>query len=216
MKRYFDEIKNFDPLTREDEKETMLKAKAGNRRAYDKIINHNLRFVVSVAKTYQNKGLPLEELIGEGNLGLLKAFARFDTSRDVKFITYAVWWVRQSIVTALHENSKLIRLPINQISQNTKVYKMSEELERKLGRTPGTEELEDYLDSENVLHDTQYLHMFIGLDEPRTINRKNLNEILPTDELSLHSETLAAEFKVELDDLLKGFPERERKIILRV
>ncbi len=213
MKRYFDEIKQYTPLSREDEIETMALAKEGNKAAYNKIISHNLKFVVSVAKSYQNKGLPLEELVSEGNMGLLKAFARFDTSRSVKFITYAVWWIRQSIVTALHDNSKLVRLPVNQVNAHNKIYRLTEELERVLKRTPGAEEIEDYLEAANVSSDTYYMYTFIGLDEPRTDNNKDLHEVLPTHDTTLHNENVAKDFRVELDDVLRDFPEREKEII---
>ena len=114
----------------------MVKAKAGSRAAYIKLINANLKFVVSVAKKYQYQGLTLEELVAEGNIGLCKAFDRFDVSRDVKFITYAVWWIRQSIINAIHEHAKMIRLPLNKIANVTKITKEKQILAQALSRKP--------------------------------------------------------------------------------
>jgi RNA polymerase primary sigma factor len=213
MERYLSDIANLKPLKREEEARLMALAKSGSRNAYNQIITHNLRFVITVAKTYQDKGLPLEELISEGNVGLLKAYDRFDITRGVKFITYAVWWIRQSIVTALNENGRLIRLPMNQIAQQNKVAKLHEELEHTLGRTPSMVELNQFLQNQNVKNTTHYMYRYVGLDTPQTKNNKNLYEIIPANSRTLQSAELAQEFKVELDDLLRGFTDREKEII---
>ena len=106
LKWYLEYIQRFDPMTKDEEREVLLKAKEGDKKAYEKVINHNLRFVVSVAKRYQNQGIPLEDLISEGNRGLVKAYKKFDTKKNVKFITYAVWLIRQTIKNSIHDNSQ--------------------------------------------------------------------------------------------------------------
>ena len=135
------------PLISSDEEVSLIKRiKNGDQAAFDKLVNANLRFVVSVAKQYQNQGLGLSDLINEGNIGLIKAARRFDETRGFKFISYAVWWIRQSILQALADNSRLIRLPLNKVSALTKVNNAVQQLEQELQREPSIEELSKFLD----------------------------------------------------------------------
>tara|TARA_B100001113_G_C21097486_1_gene617191 strand:- start:526 stop:1323 length:798 start_codon:yes stop_codon:yes gene_type:complete len=213
MKRYLNEIKDFKPLTVEEEREIMLKAKNGNNGAYNKLMNSNLKFVVSVAKKYQKQGLELEDLIAEGNLGLCKAFKKFDMNRNVKFITYAVWWIRQAILNAIHEHAKTIRLPLNKIINITKSRKAEEKFVQKKGRLPDMFELAHELDDPRILEDLKHSYTLIALDEPHTDDGKDLYNIIPAQDDVLDEAGKRDEFLGELKEALKDFTEREKEII---
>lgn len=146
LDKYLVEIGRVDLITAQEEVELAQRIKAGDQRALDKLVRANLRFVVSVAKQYQNQGLTLPDLINEGNLGLIKAAKRFDETRGFKFISYAVWWIRQSILQALAENARVVRLPLNKIGFISKVNHAFSELEQELERVPSYEELSEYLE----------------------------------------------------------------------
>ncbi|HNW88136.1 MAG TPA: RNA polymerase sigma factor RpoD/SigA [Bacteroidales bacterium] len=212
LDEYFKELDRFQPLERGKERETIAKAKTGDRRAYDSIINCNLKFVVSIAKSYQGQGLLLDDLISEGNLGLLKALDRFDLDRNVKFISYAVWWIRQSILNAIHENAKSIRIPLNKIANVAKIDKAREELIEQLGREPSTNELEIFLENPEILIDKQYSYTMIDLNKPQTENDKTLDEIVPA-ESTLSPENTTEDFLLEFETSLKGFPDRDKQIL---
>jgi len=144
--QYFHEIEDSVGLSAADEIEVAGRIRDGDEDALSSLVNANLRFVVSVAKGYQNLGLPLSDLINEGNLGLMVAARRFDGSKGFKFISYAVWWIRQSILQALAEQSRIVRLPLNRIGELTRVNKVLTKLEQKLGRPPEVEEIAEELD----------------------------------------------------------------------
>ena len=146
LDKYLQEIGRVDLITAEEEVELARKIKQGDQKALDRLTKANLRFVVSVSKQYQNQGLSLPDLINEGNLGLIKAAQRFDETRGFKFISYAVWWIRQSILQALAEQARIVRLPLNKIGIINKVNKAFSELEQELGRTPTIDELADALE----------------------------------------------------------------------
>lgn len=146
LDKYLQEIGQVDLISAEEEVELAQRIKAGDRKALDRLTKANLRFVVSVSKQYQNQGLSLPDLINEGNLGLIKAAHRFDETRGFKFISYAVWWIRQSILQALAENARIVRLPLNKIGLINKVNKTFSTLEQELGRTPTIDELADSLE----------------------------------------------------------------------
>ncbi|NPA34908.1 MAG: RNA polymerase sigma factor RpoD/SigA [Chlorobi bacterium] len=141
LEKYLQEIGKEDLLTPEEEVELARRIKQGDREALEKLVRANLRFVVSVAKQYQNQGLPLSDLINEGNLGLIKAAERFDETRGFKFISYAVWWIRQSILQALAENSRIVRLPLNKVGSLNKIHKAYTQLEQEYEREPTPEEI---------------------------------------------------------------------------
>jgi RNA polymerase primary sigma factor len=146
LEKYLQEIGKVDLITPEEEVQLAIRIKQGDQRALEKLTNANLRFVVSVAKQYQNQGLSLSDLINEGNLGLIKAAQRFDETRGFKFISYAVWWIRQSILQALAEQSRIVRLPLNKVGLTNKISKAYSMLEQEFEREPSSEELASLLE----------------------------------------------------------------------
>lgn len=148
LEKYLQEIGKVDLITPEEEVALAIRIKQGDQKALEKLTNANLRFVVSVAKQYQNQGLSLSDLINEGNLGLIKAAQRFDETRGFKFISYAVWWIRQSILQALAEQSRIVRLPLNKVGLTNKISKAYSYLEQEFEREPTTEELATLLEVE--------------------------------------------------------------------
>jgi RNA polymerase primary sigma factor len=159
LEKYLQEIGKVDLITAEEEVVLAKKIKMGDQRALEKLTKANLRFVVSVAKQYQNQGLSLPDLINEGNLGLIKAAQRFDETKGFKFISYAVWWIRQSILQALAEQSRIVRLPLNKVGSLTKINKAFQQLEQEYEREPSPEELsvllnveEDEVRTEKKMH----------------------------------------------------------------
>lgn len=147
---YFSEVSKIPLLTEKQEYDLFKKVSEGDEAALQQVINSNLRFVISVAKQYQNKGIQLEDLISDGNIGLIKAAKRFDNTRGFKFISYAVWWIRQTIMQSIAENSRLIRLPNNHINSINKITRISKEMEQELEREPTSEELIECLKSLNI------------------------------------------------------------------
>ena len=143
---YLQEIGNVPLLMAEEETELARSVRAGDQKALEKLTSSNLRFVVSVAKQYQNQGLSLSDLINEGNIGLIKAAKRFDETKGFKFISYAVWWIRQSILQALAEQSRIVRLPLSRVGTLHKIGRLSSEFEQEYGREPSTEEIAQELD----------------------------------------------------------------------
>src|SRR6516162_2692603 len=146
LEKYLQEIGKVELISPEEEVKLAIRIKQGDQRALDKLTKANLRFVVSVAKQYQNQGLSLPDLINEGNLGLIKAAQRFDETRGFKFISYAVWWIRQSILQALAEQARIVRLPLNKVGLTNRIQKAFSELEQKYEREPSAEELAKVLD----------------------------------------------------------------------
>lgn len=167
VEQYLQEISKIALITPEEEVILAIKIKNGDQRALDKLINANLRFVVSVAKQYQYQGLGLPDLINEGNLGLIKAAQRFDPTKGFKFISYAVWWIRQSILQALADTGRMVRLPQNQIGKNNKATKAYIAFEQEHEREPSVEELAEVLDmSEEAISNTLQMHLHhASLDE---------------------------------------------------
>jgi len=150
LERYFQEISKVDLLTIDEEISLARRIKKGDQAALEKLTKANLRFVVSVAKQYQNRNLSLNDLINEGNLGLVKAAQRFDETRGFKFISYAVWWIRQSIMQALAEQSRIVRLPLNRTGALNKIHQAFSELEQKFEREPTPEELSQILEMDET------------------------------------------------------------------
>src|SRR5215470_5071432 len=146
LEKYLQEIGKVELISPEEEVKLAIRIKQGDQRALDKLTKANLRFVVSVAKQYQNQGLTLPDLINEGNLGLIKAAQRFDETRGFKFISYAVWWNRQSILQALAEQSRIVRLPLNKVGLTNRIQKAYSQLEQEFEREPSAEELANELD----------------------------------------------------------------------
>lgn len=148
LEKYLQEIGRVELITPEEEVQLAIRIKQGDQRALDRLVGANLRFVVSVAKQYQNQGLTLSDLINEGNLGLIRAAQRFDETRGFKFISYAVWWIRQSILQALAEQSRIVRLPLNKVGLTNKITRAFNQLEQEYEREPTPEELADVLEME--------------------------------------------------------------------
>ncbi len=210
LQSYLDEIRGYPPLTRKEEEDAFALAKAGDRAAYEKIMRSNLRFVVSIAKKYQNQGMLLEDLIAEGNHGLIKAYDKFEISKNCKFITYAVWWIRQTIMHSLNENSKLIRLPVNKINGIHKASKLKESLEQQYLREVSTEEV-IYLHSPELQEANFYNYSMIEIDYPQTEDDHDLNEVLPSLSYGIDEELDSKD--IYMKSLLNKLPEREKQII---
>ncbi|HMS98640.1 MAG: sigma-70 family RNA polymerase sigma factor [Saprospiraceae bacterium] len=168
LEKYLQEIGKVDLLTPEEEVDLAKKIKEGDQEALERLTKANLRFVVSVAKQYQNQGLSLSDLINEGNLGLIKAAQRFDETRGFKFISYAVWWIRQSILQALAEQSRIVRLPLNKVGSLNKINRAFSELEQEFEREPTAEELAELLDipSEEVETTLGVAARHVSMDAP--------------------------------------------------
>jgi len=182
LRRYFEEISCETPLTPNEEVELALAVKRGEPEALDKLLRSNLRFVVSVAKKYQRHGLSLEDLINEGNIGLIKAARRFDPTRGFKFISYAVWWIRQSILQAISEYSRLIRLPLNVVGSLNKISKITSDFQKNYEREPTSQEIEEILKVENIDIGIawQLTEGMISMDAPLGRDRNGtLQDILP-------------------------------------
>lgn len=168
LDKYLQEIGKVDLLTPDEEVELAKRIREGDQMALEKLTKANLRFVVSVAKQYQNQGLSLGDLINEGNLGLIKAAQRFDETRGFKFISYAVWWIRQSILQALAEQSRIVRLPLNRVGSLNKISKTFSELEQRFEREPSPDELADVLDvtTSEVVDTMKISGRHVSMDAP--------------------------------------------------
>jgi RNA polymerase primary sigma factor len=180
---YYREISKTKPLTSEEEANLAKRIRNEDRQALNQLIRANLRFVVSVCRNYQNQGLPLSDLINEGNLGLIRAAKRFDEKREFRFISYAVWWVRQSILQALSEQSRLIKLPTSRISMLSRIHKAAAKLEQKLGRPATPQEISASLEMEigSVLTSMEMGHSPLSLDAPLSKDEESgLLDILPS------------------------------------
>ena len=212
---YFKSLKTDTKLTKAEERELIVSAKAGDDAAYNRLLACHLKFVISVARQYQNQGLALDELIAEGNLGLVKAFNKFDVQRTNNFITYAVWWIRQSIMNSIHEHAKLIRLPVNKITNITKIAKLRESMAHQGDSYVTEQNLIAKLEATGqttILADAKYSYTYVPLDAPQTANNKTLKDVIPS-ENSDGQEEWATSFKEELDLILVEFTEREKHII---
>ncbi|HDP68992.1 MAG TPA: RNA polymerase sigma factor RpoD/SigA [Candidatus Marinimicrobia bacterium] len=217
LSKYLEEICNFEPLTPEREIELAQQLKKGDREALKKLTEANLRFVVSVAKDYQGQGLPLTDLINEGNLGLIKAAERFDETRGFKFISYAVWWIRQSILQALAEHSRIVRLPLNRVGTITKITREAENLEQQYERAPSQDEIAQGLDlkSDEVSDAIRISRKHQSLNAPFRDGEKNSlidvieDDAQPTPDTDLMHESL----RQEIRDALNTLKERERDVI---
>ena len=168
LDKYLQEIGKEDLITAEEEVELARRIKSGDDVALEKLTKANLRFVVSVAKQYQNQGLSLPDLINEGNVGLIKAASRFDETRGFKFISYAVWWIRQSILQALAEQSRIVRLPLNQVGSLNKIKKTSSKLEQRFERPPSANEIADEMEVPDHKIDTamKIATRYVSMDAP--------------------------------------------------
>ncbi len=217
LDKYLQEIGREDLISVEEEVELAQRIKKGDRVALEKLTRANLRFVVSVAKQYQNQGLSLPDLINEGNLGLIKAAEKFDETRGFKFISYAVWWIRQSILQALAEQSRIVRLPLNQVGSLNKINKAFSKFEQENERKPSPEELADELDlpAEKVSDTLKVSGRHISVDAPFVEGEDNslldvlVNDDSPSADRTLINESLAR----EIGRALSTLTEREADIV---
>lgn len=217
LDKYLQEIGKVDLLTPDEEIDLAIKIKKGDQLALERLVKANLRFVVSVAKQYQNQGLSLGDLINEGNLGLIKAAKRFDETRGFKFISYAVWWIRQSILQALAEQSRIVRLPLNRVGALNKIGKAYSNLEQEFEREPSANELAKELEMDiNEVSDTLKISgRHVSMDAPFAQGEDNRlldvlsNDSQPTPDFTLMSESL----KNEIERALSTLTEREAEVI---
>ena len=217
LDKYLQEIGKEELISVEEEVELAQRIKKGDKDALEKLTRANLRFVVSVAKQYQNQGLSLPDLINEGNLGLIKAAEKFDETRGFKFISYAVWWIRQSILQALAEQSRIVRLPLNQVGSLNKINKAFSKFEQENERKPSPEELADSLElpRDKVTDTLKVSGRHISMDAPFIEGEDNsLLDVLPNNDSPKADNLLLIESLIkEIDRSLATLTERERDII---
>jgi RNA polymerase primary sigma factor len=217
LDKYLQEIGKVDLLSPEDEIQLAIKIRKGDRSAFEQLTKANLRFVVSVAKQYQNQGLSLGDLINEGNLGLIKAATRFDETRGFKFISYAVWWIRQSILQALAEQSRIVRLPLNRVGALNKIGKAYNSLEQEYEREPNSSELakELQMNVEEVAEALKISGRHISMDAPFTQGEENrLLDVIENQEHPAPDHLLMSEsLKAEIERILSTLSEREAEVI---
>ncbi len=217
LDKYLQEIGKVDLITADEEVELAQRIKAGDQAALEKLTKANLRFVVSVAKQYQNQGLTLPDLINEGNLGLIKAAQRFDETRGFKFISYAVWWIRQSILQALAEQSRIVRLPLNKIGSINKINKTFAYLEQAHERVPSAEEIAKELDMtvEDVKQSLKNSGRHVSMDAPLIDGEdSNLYDVLKSGESpNPDRELLHESLRTEIERALETLTPREADVI---
>jgi RNA polymerase primary sigma factor len=218
LEKYLQEIGKVELISPEEEVKLAIRIKQGDQKALDKLTKANLRFVVSVAKQYQNQGLSLPDLINEGNLGLIKAAQRFDETRGFKFISYAVWWIRQSILQALAEQSRIVRLPLNKVGLTNRIQKAYSQLEQEFEREPSAEELAEILelDIEEVSSTLGIAARHVSMDTPLSEGEDNtLIDVLvnPNAELANSNIEHKESLKQEIDRSLKTLTERQKEVI---
>lgn len=217
LDKYLQEIGREELITAEEEVHLAKKIKEGDQKALEKLTRANLRFVVSVAKQYQNQGLSLPDLINEGNLGLIKAARRFDETRGFKFISYAVWWIRQSILQALAEQSRIVRLPLNQVGSLNKINKAYSKLEQEFEREPSAEELAEILDLpiDKVADTMKVSGRHVSMDAPFANGEESslLDVLINHDSPKADNGLIMESLSKEIDRALSTLTERERDVV---
>jgi RNA polymerase primary sigma factor len=218
LDKYLQEIGRVDLITAEEEVELARKIKQGDEGALNRLVKANLRFVVSVSKQYQNQGLSLPDLINEGNLGLIKAAQRFDETRGFKFISYAVWWIRQSILQALAEQSRIVRLPLNKIGSINKINKAYAKLEQQLEREPTADEVAVTMDlmPQEVFETLRNSGRHVSMDAPLSVNDEggSMYDVMEEkDSLSPDKELLIDSLRQEIERSLNTLTTREADVV---
>lgn len=217
LEKYLQEIGRESLISVEEEAELAQRIHKGDRKALERLTKANLRFVVSVAKQYQNQGLSLPDLINEGNLGLIKAAEKFDETRGFKFISYAVWWIRQSILQAIAEQSRLVHLPLNQVGAANKINRMLSKFEQENERRPSVEEISEEIDlpadkvSEAISGNTRHISMDAPFSEGD--DSSLLDVLVNTDAEKVDKALVVESLRTEIDSLLRNLSDRERNII---
>ena len=217
LDKYLQEIGREELVSPEEEVELSQRIRKGDQRALEKLTRANLRFVVSVAKQYQNQGLSLPDLINEGNLGLIKAAEKFDETRGFKFISYAVWWIRQSILQALAEQSRIVRLPLNKIGSINKINKTYAKLEQEFEREPNAEEIAEVLDltEAEVKESMKNAGRHVSMDAPLVQDEdNNMYDVLKSDEVvTPETELLYESLRKEIDRAISTLTQREADVV---
>ena len=217
LDQYLREISQYPLINRDDEIDLAIRIRTGEAEALDKLVRSNLRFVVSVAKKYQNQGVSLSDLINEGNLGLIRAAHKFDETKGIKFISYAVWWIRQAILQALAEQSRIVRVPLNRAGTLHRIGKRSSALQQELGREPTVEEIAEGMDisEEEVAKTLSISQSHLSLDAPMTPGEDNkLLDYLPdTLNPTPDEETFGHALTESIERVLGTLKEREAKIL---
>ncbi len=218
LEKYLQEIGKVDLITPEEEVQLAIRIKQGDMKALDRLTKANLRFVVSVAKQYQNQGLSLPDLINEGNLGLIKAAQRFDETRGFKFISYAVWWIRQSILQALAEQSRIVRLPLNKVGLTNRINKAYQQLEQEYEREPSAEELAELLelDTEEVAATLGMSARHVSMDSPISEGEEGtLVDVMMNPNAEMADEDIVnrQSLKLEIERSLNTLTERQQEVI---
>ena len=217
LDKYLQEIGKVELITADEEVELAQRIRQGDKIALEKLTKANLRFVVSVSKQYQNQGLSLPDLINEGNLGLIKAAQRFDETRGFKFISYAVWWIRQSILQALAEQSRIVRLPLNKIGSINKINKTYAKLEQEFEREPNAEEIAEALDitEAEVKESMKNAGRHVSMDAPLVQDEdNNMYDVLKSDEvITPETELLYESLRKEIDRAIGTLTQREADVI---
>ena len=217
LEKYLQEIGKVELISPEEEVALAIRIKNGDAVALDKLTKANLRFVVSVAKQYQNQGLTLPDLINEGNLGLIKAAQRFDETRGFKFISYAIWWIRQSILQALAEQSRIVRLPLNKVGLSNRISKAYSLLEQEFEREPSAEELATFLDLdiEEVRATLGAGIRHVSMDQPLADGEDNtlMDVMINPNAISTDNEVLKGSLKTEIERSLSTLSERQKDVI---
>lgn len=217
LDEYFRDVSRHELVSREEEREIARRAKAGDRQALQKLVQSNLRFVISVAKKYRGRGLPLSDLVQAGNLGLVTAAMKFDPERGVKFISYAVWWIRQAIQSALAHQSRPMRLPLNRAAELSKILRAREELRERLGRDPSTDEVAAEVDIrretvemlQSLTEGELRLDAPIGDDEKSTIGER----LAVKEEATAIDDVEADLMRQEIDEALESLRERDALVL---
>ena len=219
LDRYLQEIGKVDLITADQEIELAIKIRNGDQVALETLTKANLRFVVSVAKQFQNKGLPLSDLINEGNIGLIKAAKKFDETRGFKFISYAVWWIKQSIMQSIADQSRMVRLPLNRVGALTKISKIASVLEQEFERTPSTEEIakELEMDVNDVAYALKVSGRHVSVDAPfsQSDNDKSslLDVISNNEQPDPDYDLMTNSLKNDIESSLGSLTEREAEVI---
>lgn len=218
LEAYLREVRDYGLLTREEEVELARKIKQGDQKSLEKLTSSNLRFVISVAKKYQNRGMSLLDLISEGNVGLMEAAYRFDETKGFKFISYAVWWIKQAILKALSEQSRIVRVPLNRVGDAQKVDKRISALCQRYGREPTVEEIasEAGMSAEDVEKALDISRPHLSLDDPgHQEGGRTLLDTIPQDDDAFQESPFEKRFGISVEETLSVLDEREAEIIRR-
>jgi RNA polymerase primary sigma factor len=217
LEKYLSDISKEEMINSEEEVRLARKIREGDQAALDRLVRANLRFVVSVSKQYQNQGLPLTDLISEGNVGLIKAAKKFDETRGFKFISYAVWWIRQSILEALAEKARIVRLPLNQVGVLSKINKSITKLEQDLERLPSPDEIAEVLDlsAHKVEESLKSYSKHVSIDAPLTNDSDsgNLVDVMSNDGPDSDYLSIERSLKIEIDRSLDTLSQKEREVL---